>query len=366
MILANMDTEREAMWMNFFSKERFAVKVFVGGVNVVSGATYDESEGMKIRRSKLYSEGESVQDYIVTPQQLWLDGIASDDGTVRQFVAMPLDSGYTVEAQITGADIVGGLQIEVTPVKKQYAWSLPHLKSSGPKPAGTPHIEIAFRNGTKETRVRVSTLTRIDRISSFLAAMWKRPQEDFRLVFEGCRLRDGDTPRDHGMRDGDQVEVHDEQYGGGPGPEMGIAAGGRVKQTIRKDDNDPTIWDPDNGTVFEVQILNSAVFEAVTGKAPPETPITAKTYASYGFPYYDIYEEKSSGIKGNFSAIRSVAEKDLEGVPTLEKAKGVAEVIEDTDNSVVFLDKTGEHSGICSVKPLEKKFSRKAKKPKLT
>lgn len=35
---------------------------------------------------------------MVSPEQPWLDGIADGDGTVRQFVAMPLGSGYSVEA----------------------------------------------------------------------------------------------------------------------------------------------------------------------------------------------------------------------------------------------------------------------------
>lgn len=34
---------------------------------------------------------------------------------IRQFVAMPLVSGYSVEAQVTGQDQVGGLQFHVTP-----------------------------------------------------------------------------------------------------------------------------------------------------------------------------------------------------------------------------------------------------------
>lgn len=34
---------------------------------------------------------------------------------IRQFVAMPLGSGYSVEAQVTGQDQAGGLQFHVTP-----------------------------------------------------------------------------------------------------------------------------------------------------------------------------------------------------------------------------------------------------------
>jgi hypothetical protein len=57
------------------------------------------------------------QDYIVSPNQLWLDGIAIKPGVVRQFVAMPMDSGYSIERQVTGMDNVGGLQLEIIPAR---------------------------------------------------------------------------------------------------------------------------------------------------------------------------------------------------------------------------------------------------------
>ena len=37
------------------------------------------------------------QNYVAIPKQKWLDGINCGDGTIRQFVAMPLGQGYTVE-----------------------------------------------------------------------------------------------------------------------------------------------------------------------------------------------------------------------------------------------------------------------------
>jgi len=55
---------------------------------------------------------------VVLPQQLWLDGVATTEGQVRQFVAVRTGSGHTVEAQITGAEKVAGIQFEVT--RKKY------------------------------------------------------------------------------------------------------------------------------------------------------------------------------------------------------------------------------------------------------
>ena len=40
------------------------------------------------------------QNYCALPKQLWLDGINCGDGYIRQFVAMPLGKGYTVEVNL--------------------------------------------------------------------------------------------------------------------------------------------------------------------------------------------------------------------------------------------------------------------------
>ena len=40
------------------------------------------------------------------------------EGFIRQFVAMPIGEGYTVEKQVTGKEDVGGVQIEVHSVSR--------------------------------------------------------------------------------------------------------------------------------------------------------------------------------------------------------------------------------------------------------
>jgi hypothetical protein len=56
---------------------------------------------------------------VVTPRQPWLDGYCVEKGIIRQFVAMPLGQGYTVEEQLTGAAEHGGLQIVAYPMKAE-------------------------------------------------------------------------------------------------------------------------------------------------------------------------------------------------------------------------------------------------------
>lgn len=102
------------MWIRFTSDDQFAINVSVGGVNAISGEPLVETSATQIRRLNLMSERKTVQDYVVTPQQLWLDSIASTAGRVRQFVAVPMGNGYTVEAQVTGEEVTGGLQFQVT------------------------------------------------------------------------------------------------------------------------------------------------------------------------------------------------------------------------------------------------------------
>jgi hypothetical protein len=95
--------QREALWISFsgdYSKPR-AVKIGVGKINAVSGKAWEQT----IQKRK--------QDYLVCPPQPWLDGIKAGKGHIRQFVAMPLGEGYTVEGQLTGKEEWGGIQVIV-------------------------------------------------------------------------------------------------------------------------------------------------------------------------------------------------------------------------------------------------------------
>ena len=95
--------QREAMWISLAGphwKPR-AVKVGIGKVCAITGARWSDA---------LDSD---PQNYVVTPPQPWLDGIAVKKGVIRQFVAMPLGLGYTIEGQVTGEERVGGLQLQV-------------------------------------------------------------------------------------------------------------------------------------------------------------------------------------------------------------------------------------------------------------
>ncbi|KAK6078582.1 integral membrane protein [Seiridium cupressi] len=109
--------QREALEINFSALRPFALKVYVGGVNAVSGLPMRENEQTRQKRLKMLKDGKQIQDYMVVPGQTWLDGIMSEDGKFRQFIAKPKGSGFSVEAQATGEEKMGGMQIEIIPVK---------------------------------------------------------------------------------------------------------------------------------------------------------------------------------------------------------------------------------------------------------
>lgn len=95
--------QREALWLQFGGArwKPNAVQVGIGRVNAVSGAGWDE--GLADR----------PQNYLVCPDQPWLDGINVAEGRIRQFVAVPLGAGATVEGQLTGREEHGGIQLRV-------------------------------------------------------------------------------------------------------------------------------------------------------------------------------------------------------------------------------------------------------------
>jgi len=91
---------REALWLGFSAAawKPNAVKVIAGGINAVSGLP-DEGAGL-----------DEQQNYVVCPDQPWLDGCNIGGGVIRQFVAMPLGQGYGLGAD-TARGERGGLDI---------------------------------------------------------------------------------------------------------------------------------------------------------------------------------------------------------------------------------------------------------------
>jgi hypothetical protein len=224
--------QREALWINFRGADwrPNAVKIAVGKINAVSGKPWQQKLQV------------NDQDYVICPIQPWLDGINSGDGYIRQFVAMPLGMGYTVEGQVSGKEEFGGIQIIVF----------------DPKPGLFP----------EEKPLEL----RLERGISFMAP-------------RACAAESA---------------------------EMGLAAGGKMKQKIYPDSYGINTWDETNFGRVYIHIVNSMMYREITGKEPPNTPITAKNYNQHHLPWFDLYDEQKGDVVAStiLSQVKSVKEMD--------------------------------------------------------
>lgn len=124
--------QSEAMWLYFDASYPFAVKIAAGKINAVTGE--DWVDGLN----------DDPQDYVVVPGQPWLDGYCVAKGKIRQFVAMPLGSGYSAEEQITGKAEHGGVQIVAYPLEAEMYEQIQRRSSSMPRAYPQVEAEMAF------------------------------------------------------------------------------------------------------------------------------------------------------------------------------------------------------------------------------
>jgi hypothetical protein len=250
--------QSEALYLEFMGARWRPViaKAAVGNVNAITGKPHDLS--LKAGR----------QDYVVVPVQRWLDGIYCGDNTVKQFVAMPLGQGYTIEAQVTDEEVNGGFQLAVFEPKEgkfieppQQVWS----KNRGS--------------------------------SRFLFSQPSTDSKDQPLYSQG---RCDDTIRSQAAAE--PAYSHTEIL------EMGIAAGGSIEQQIFEDDYGINTWNERAYIALNIHIVNSAVYKEITGKRAPTRPITAAEYTKYGIPWFSHYDEtrRSAHGGGLLKRIRSI------------------------------------------------------------
>ena len=83
--------QAEALWIDFHASYPMAVKLAAGKVDALTGDAWKNEISKR------------PQDYLVVPDQPWLDGFCVEEGMVRQFVAMPLGEGYTAEEHGPGS-----------------------------------------------------------------------------------------------------------------------------------------------------------------------------------------------------------------------------------------------------------------------
>ncbi|MGW9028307.1 hypothetical protein ACWGQ5_29955 [Streptomyces sp. NPDC055722] len=232
---------REAMWLSFGASEPAALQVGVGKVCAVSGRPWSSRLGRR------------PQNYVVLPRQPWLDGINSGKETVRQFVAVPLGLGATVEGQVTGEEVWGGIQLQTFPLKE--------------KPLAR------WREEEQRRRERARAM------QTHLSAG----------LYGGAPPAPGAMP---------PVPAMAAAPGGAPrsAPAMGLGIGGSMRQEVYQDDWRAGSWaDEPAGRVF-VHLVTPPEWRRITGEAPPPSPVDRAAYTQAGLPWFDYYDQDGEDL----------------------------------------------------------------------
>jgi hypothetical protein len=249
--------QAEAMWLNFTSIHSFgeleypiAVKIGTGKICAVSGEGWNST----LNRHP--------QDYLVVPEQPWIDGYNVKKGKIKQFIAAPMGKGYTVEEQLTGEASVGGLQIQVFPMKQEFYKRF---------------------NDQQKQELR-------DRSFDEQSAMYG--------IEPSC------------------LEVN---YSCKPSLEMGLAPGGSMRQEIYEDPYDLEVWDMRKSERCFVTIANADQWMSITGEEPPMAPITADEYTKAGLPWFEYYGDDQTAIEGakllgNIKSVKNITSTDGENI----------------------------------------------------
>ncbi|MFT4189815.1 MAG: hypothetical protein QM621_14720 [Aeromicrobium sp.] len=203
--------QREAMWLSFHADEPAALQVGVGNVCAISG----ESRQDRLSRSP--------QNYAPLPRQPWLDGINAGDGFIRQFVAVPLGLGVTVEGQVTGEEVHGGVQL------------------------------------------------RLVGLTADALEAWRRQPVTRSAARSAMPLA-------------------------GAAPDMGLGAGGRMRQQIATDTRPLTDYDEQRSARVFVHLCSAAQWAAITGETPPPTPVDREAYVQHGLPWFDHYDADADDL----------------------------------------------------------------------
>ncbi|GAA4081429.1 hypothetical protein [Streptomyces shaanxiensis] len=251
---------REAMWLSFGgTTEPAALQVGVGKVCAVSGKPWSDRLSRK------------PQNYVVLPRQPWLDGINSGKGTVRQFVAVPLGLGATVEGQVTGEEVWGGIQLQSFPL-----------------------AEPRLAEWRAQERRRAELARAVAPSGGFGAAM---PM--------AAPAPQGAVPAPAAAPAGRRSRA---------AAAMGLGVGGSMRQEVYEDDRPLADWaDRPAGRVF-VHLVTPPEWRRITGEAPPPSPVDRAAYTRAGLPWFDYYDQDA---------------EDLAPTDTLESVKPVGDWLGD-------------------------------------
>jgi hypothetical protein len=324
--------QSEALWLQFTPTVvsghghayPFAIKVSAGKRSAITGKDWAKS----LRED----------DYVVAPNQKWIDGYVVDKNVIRQFVAVPLGSGFSVEEQLTGKAEFGGIQIEVFPMKREsFEKRWPKLRTSqqffksrsrfgavGMKSSGSSWNTTKGKIGAGPQNYSSNQINYIKDIGAAgTPTLSEEECGDDTLGFDSLRSEDQASARGISPTLGKSASDGRRSLRSAVAPvttSMGIGAGGTMAQQIIEDPYGYTEWDRNNHTRCFVHLANSLVWRQITNAQPPASPATADMYRRYGVPWFDYYDDQavSVGATQKLKNVKSVKEMTAEtGIPML-------------------------------------------------
>ncbi|WP_416982046.1 hypothetical protein [Streptomyces sp. T028] len=240
---------REAMWLAFAgSTEPAALQVGAGKVCAVSGKPWSDRLSL------------DPQNYLALPRQPWLDGINSGKGTVRQFVAVPLGLGATVEGQVTGEEVWGGVQLQSFPLneRKRAEW------------------EAARSADVLVTRSVKSVGGGYGAIPPAPGAM--PPPGAPPMMAAAAPAAPGSAPRPRAAA------------------AMGLGVGGSMRQEVYKDTRPVQDYTREPAARVFVHLVTPPEWRRITGEEPPPSPVDRAAYTKAGLPWFDYYDEGAQDL----------------------------------------------------------------------
>ncbi len=97
-----------------------------------------------------------------------------------------------------------------------------------------------------------------------------------------------------------------------PACEMGVGAGATIRQKIYPDPYGVDTWDPEKFADVHLFLVDPEQFREITGQDPPASPISAKTYADLGLPFFELQDHNRAAIgrSRELGKVSTLSERD--------------------------------------------------------
>ncbi|PUU82396.1 ubiquitin-related domain-containing protein [Tuber borchii] len=84
-----------------------------------------------------------------------------------------------------------------------------------PEEPASEHLNIKVTDGNNEVFFKIKRTTQLKKLMDAFCDRQGKSPNSVRFLFDGTRVQGGDSPESLDMQDGDTLEVHQEQIGGG-------------------------------------------------------------------------------------------------------------------------------------------------------